>query len=99
MRIISEGFADHLELTGDNSQDAGASQMVTISAKMLGGGTDTSYSGVHEITFSGALASETGNAPTCRDRNGVDRSFGTPTELLFTDGVATCRMYLYRAGL
>jgi hypothetical protein len=93
--LVSSGFATHLEVTGNTSQEAGTVQTITITAKDSGGNTDFSYLGDKNITISGANPSLDGTQPTCRDKNGVDISLANPTNLTFNNGIATCQLYLY----
>jgi type II secretory pathway pseudopilin PulG len=60
------------------SQNAGSAITVaTITAQLYGGGTDTTYTGVKTLTFTGPGTSPKGNAPTY------------PATVTFTNGVAT----------
>jgi hypothetical protein len=60
------------------SQTAGtAITIATITAQLYSGGTDTTYTGVKTLTFSGPSTSPKGNAPTY------------PATVTFTNGVAT----------
>lgn len=83
---------DYFAVTGSASQTAGDSQVITITAKDSGDNTYTSYTGAHDITFSGPSSAPDGTIATCAGTN-----FGTPVSLSFTDGVATCTAYLYSA--
>ncbi len=92
---VSGGVADHLEVTGNNAQEAGTVQTITITAKDNSGNTDFSYVGDKNIVISGANSAPDGTNPTCRDKNGTDISLGSQTNLTFSGGVATCQLYLY----
>jgi len=60
------------------SQNAGtAITVATITAQLYSGGTDTTYTGVKTLTFSGPSTSPKGNAPSY------------PATVTFTNGVAT----------
>ncbi|WP_164969670.1 hypothetical protein, partial [Aquirufa rosea] len=90
---INPGTATRLVVTGNSSQSAGSSQLITVTAKDASGNTVTSYAGAKNITFSGASASPSPvTNPTVAGIN-----FGTATSLTFTNGVATGTMYLYKA--
>jgi len=83
---------------------AGAADNLTTTALDAYGNTDTSYTGSHNLTFSGASASPSGTAPTVSDGSNVAVAFGTPTAITFTSGVAKVSstkngvMKLSRAG-
>jgi len=97
--VVSGATADHFTVTGNTTQDAGSAQTITITAQDAGGNTDATYSGTQSITFSGANPAPNASEPTCRDINGDDIAFGSPTDLEFTNGEATCQLYLYKAEL
>ena len=91
-------IANHLEVTGVSSQQAGSSQLITIRAKGVLGNTSPSYRGIKTITLSGGLSSISGQVATCTDRNGIAVGMNTPMSVVFSAGVAQCNLYLYRAG-
>ena len=68
---------------------AGAADNLTLSAQDTYGNTVTTYTGSHNITFSGASASPGGNAPTVANASGTATAFGSATALTFTAGVAS----------
>ena len=68
------------------SPTAGSSFTVTLTAQLVGGGTDTTYSGTRTVTFSGASNSPLGNAPVY------------PANVTFTNGVGTATVTLYNAA-
>jgi prepilin-type N-terminal cleavage/methylation domain-containing protein len=68
------------------SPTAGSSFTVTLTAQLVGGGTDTTYSGTKTITFSGAANSPSGSAPVY------------PATVTFTSGVGTATITLYNAA-
>jgi S-adenosylmethionine hydrolase len=70
---------------------AGVPFQVSLFAHDAYGNGATSYSGTHQITFSGA-SEVGGHNPSC---DGTD--FGTGTSLNFTNGTASCTMILYKA--
>ncbi|MHA8062350.1 hypothetical protein PQG22_13870, partial [Aquirufa beregesia] len=91
--LISAGAATRLVVTGNNSQTAGGSQVITITAKDASGNTDLTYSGSKSITFSGASSSVNPvTEPTVAGTN-----FGSSTSLTFTNGVATANLVVYKA--
>jgi hypothetical protein len=102
---VTVGPADRLTLTAASSTPtAGASDNLTITAKDASGGTVTTYTGPHSLTFSGASASPAGTAPTVSDSSGTGVAFGSATTISFTAGVATVSsatngvMKLYKSG-
>jgi prepilin-type N-terminal cleavage/methylation domain-containing protein len=68
------------------SPTAGSSFTVTLTAQLVGGGTDTTYGGTRTITFSGASNSPSGSAPVY------------PANVTFTNGVGTATITLYDAA-
>ena len=56
---------------------ARAITIATITAQLYSGGTDTTYTGVKTLAFSGPWTSSKGNAPTY------------PASVTFTNGIAT----------
>jgi hypothetical protein len=83
---------------------AGVADNLTITALDEKGSTVTSYTGSHNLIFSGASASPGGTAPTVANSSGTAIAFGSATAISFTLGVATVTstkngsMKLYRAG-
>ena len=83
---------------------AGVADNLTITALDEKGSTVTTYTGSHNLNFSGASASPGGTAPTVANSAGTAISFGSATAISFTLGVATVTstkngvMKLYRAG-
>lgn len=65
---------------------AGSSFTVTLTAQLVGGGTDTTYGGTRTITFSGAPSSPSGSAPVY------------PANVTFTNGVGTATITVYDAA-
>jgi len=82
----------------------GAGDDLTITAQDTYGNTATTYTGSHNLVFSGAVASPGGNLPTVSDSAGSDVSFGTATPIVFTAGVASTvaevngEMVLYKSA-
>jgi prepilin-type N-terminal cleavage/methylation domain-containing protein len=68
------------------SPTAGSSFTVTLTAQLVGGGTDTTYGGTRTITFSGPSNSPFGSAPVY------------PANVTFTNGVGTATITLYNAA-
>ncbi len=83
---------------------AGVADNLTVTAKDAKGGTVTTYTGSHGITFSGASASPNGTVATVTDSSGAVVNFGSATTLTFTSGVASVSsgsngaMKLYKSG-
>jgi hypothetical protein len=67
---------------------AGQTDNLTITALDLYGNTATSYTGSHDLTFSGASPIGS-NSPTVTNLSGSATIFGTATAISFTSGVAT----------
>jgi hypothetical protein len=87
---VTVGPADRFTLSAASlTPTAGSSDNLTITAKDAGGGTVTTYTGSHDLVFSGALTSPAGNLPTVSDSSGADVAFGSATAITFTAGVAT----------
>src|SRR5207237_6426585 len=53
------------------------------------GNVATGYSGDHDLTFAGGLASPNATAPTVTDKIGAPVAFGGGTTVTFTSGVST----------
>jgi hypothetical protein len=86
---ITIGPAHHFVLSAASlTPTAGASDNLTITAKDTKGSTVTTYTGSHNLTFSGATAIGT-NKPTVANSSGTATAFGTATAISFTAGVAT----------
>jgi hypothetical protein len=83
---------------------AGAVDNLTITAQDTYGNTATSYTGSHNLVFSGASASPAGNIPTVSDSDGDEVAFGAAAEIEFNAGVASPAegdngaMKLYKSG-
>ncbi|MCK5590931.1 MAG: hypothetical protein KAI72_03145, partial [Candidatus Pacebacteria bacterium] len=69
----------HFTITGTSTQTAGGDQTITITAKSADGSTYTSYTGDHDLTFSGASISTEGTAPTASNKDSADIDFGSTT--------------------
>jgi hypothetical protein len=103
---VAVGPAHHLVLGATSlTPTAGAADNLTITAKDAKGGTVTTYTGSHSVTFSGAPAGPNGTVPTVADSSGTAIPFGTATALTFSAGVATVSsttngvMKLYKSGV
>ncbi|MHA8105417.1 beta strand repeat-containing protein, partial [Aquirufa nivalisilvae] len=91
--LINAGVATRLVVTGNNSQTAGATQLITITAKDISGNTDLTYTGSKTLVFSGANSSSNPSiSPTVGAIN-----FGSNTSLTFTNGVATANLVVYKS--
>jgi hypothetical protein len=83
---------------------AGAADNLTTTAQDTYGNTVTTYTGSHNLVFSGASASSGGNVPTVSDATGTAIAFGTATPITFSAGVASAsgslngEMRLYKSG-
>lgn len=82
---------------------ASAADSLTTTALDAYGSTATTYTGSHNLTFSGASLSPGGTSPTVADSAGTAINFGLPTAIAFTNGIATVSstkngvMKLYKA--
>jgi hypothetical protein len=102
---VAAGAAAKLVLTGSSATPvAAASSNLTTTAKDAYENTATAYAGLKGLTFSGAIPSPNGTAPTVVDSAGTVVAFGTATTLSFKAGVAAVAssknglMRLYAAG-
>ena len=82
---------------------AGGSANLTTTAQDSYGNTVTTYTGSHNLTYSGASSSPNATAPTVANSSGTATNFGTTTAITFTSGVASVSssknglLKLYRA--
>jgi hypothetical protein len=82
---------------------AGGSSNLTTTAQDSYGNTVTTYTGSHNLIFSGASASPNATAPTVVNSSGTATALGTATAITFTSGVASVSssknglLKLYRA--
>jgi hypothetical protein len=81
-----------------------AGDNLTITAQDAYLNTVTTYTGSHNLIFSGASASPSGTTPTVANSSGAATNFGSATAISFTSGVASVSgttkngvMTLYRA--
>ena len=77
---------DTFVLSNIGTQIAGASFTVTLTATLSAGGTDTAYTGVKTIVFTGPANAPDGTAPVY------------PGIVTFTNGVGTASIKLFKAG-
>lgn len=97
--------ATKLLLTAATTTPApGATDNLTITAQDTYLNTITTYTGSHNLTFSGATASPNGTIPTVSNSSGTATAFGSVTAISFAAGVASVSsttngaMKLYRAA-
>jgi hypothetical protein len=103
---ITIGAATHFSIGAASTTPAvSVADNLTITALDEKGSTVTTYTGSHNLTFSGASASPGGTNPTVANSGGTAVAFGTATAISFTAGVASVVsstkngvMKLYRAG-
>lgn len=102
---VSAGAATKYALAAETTTPtAGTADNLTITAQDTYGNTATSYTGSHNLIFSGASPSPGGNAPTVADSADVDTAFGAATAIVFNAGLATASggangsMLLYKSG-
>ncbi|MHB8491170.1 MAG: fibronectin type III domain-containing protein [Solirubrobacteraceae bacterium] len=104
--VLSGGEATQFALSAARSEvKAGEADPLTITALNAAGQRVSTFSGVHNLTFSGASATATGSTPTVTSEAGGAISFGAATPITFSEGTATVSgtanglMTLYRAEL
>ncbi|MDE3070262.1 MAG: hypothetical protein KGJ43_05990 [Acidobacteriota bacterium] len=100
------GEATHFALSAARSEvRAGEGDALTVTALDATGQRVSTFTGAHNLTFSGASATATGTAPTVTSSAGSAISFGGSTPVSFSEGTATVSgsanglMTLYRAEL
>jgi hypothetical protein len=101
---VNAGVASKLAISGSGMQVAGTTQNLTISARDSSNNIVASYTGVKQLTFSGAPPSvDPVMQPSVTSNTGAAVPFGTSTAITFVAGVATVTgqqngvMTLYRA--
>ncbi len=101
---IVAGSASRLVITGTATQVAGTAQNLTITARDGSNNIVTTYTGLKTLTFSGANpATNPLTPPTMTNDSARAVAFGSPTRILFTNGVASVSggangaMRLYKA--
>ena len=83
----------YFTVTGTATMAAGGSQTITITTYDPADDTvATGYTGDKELAFSGANPSPNATSPTCNDI-----AFGSDTSIIFSAGLGTCTMKLYKA--
>lgn len=103
---VTVGAATHFTIgAASTTPGAGVGDNLTITALDEKDSTVTTYTGSHNLTFSGASSSPGGNAPTVANSSGTAVAFGSATSISFTLGVASVisstkngLMKLYKAG-
>ena len=103
--VVTPGTATQLTLSAATTTPAaGEADALAIVATDTYGNTATSYSGSHDLTYSGASASPGGNTPTVSDAAGNAVAFGAATATSFAAGTASASgeangvMRLYKSG-
>ena len=87
---VTVGETTKFTISGSTATPAaGGAVNLTITAKDVNNSTVTTYTGSHNLVFSGASSSPAGNAPTVANSSGAVVNFGSATALTFTAGVAT----------
>jgi hypothetical protein len=74
---------------GATQPTAGTSEGLTITAADAYGNADPSYTGEHDLTFSGADDAPDGTVPTVTDNTGAPIDIGTAVAVTFDTGVAS----------
>ncbi len=102
---VVPGAASKITLSAaSTTPTAGAADNLTTTAFEAYGNIATAYTGSHELTFSTASASPSGDIPTVTDSSGAATAFGSTTAIDFTAGVASVSsssngvMKLYKSG-
>jgi hypothetical protein len=86
---VAPAEASKLVLTGSTTTPvATGTSNLTTTVQDPYGNVVTTYTGLHDIVFSGAAASPSGSAPTVVDSAGAAVAFGAATALNFKAGVA-----------
>ncbi len=102
---VAVGPMAKFSITGSTTTPStGVADNLTITAKDSAGGTVSTFTGSHNLVFSGASPSAEGKAPTVTNASGTPISFGEATALTFTNGVASVSspkngvMQIYKPG-
>ncbi len=102
---VAPGPATKLSLAAaTTTPTAGVADNLTTTALDTYGNTATTYTGSHNVTFSGAAASANGTAPTVTSSAGTATGFATAMPIIFSTGVASASgasngvMRLYKSG-
>lgn len=87
---VAAAAASKLTLAASSTTPtAGSADELTTTAVDTYGNTVTSYTGSHNLTFSGASASPNGTVPTVSNSSGAAIAFGAATAVTFSAGVAS----------
>jgi len=87
---ITSGAATYFTVTASaTSIAANGTTNLTITARDEAGNAVTTFTGSHNLVFSGANAAPSGTKPTVVNSSGTATAFGTATAISFTSGVAT----------
>jgi len=87
---VISGPATSLSLVAvSTTPTAGEADNLTITAKDAYGNTSTSYTGSHNLTFGPVADSPSGAHATVTNFAGGTNGFGTPTQIAFSEGIAT----------
>ena len=102
---VAPGSATKLFLAAaTTTPTAGVVDNLTTTALDTYGNTATTYTGSHNVTFSGASSSPNGTAPSITSSAGTATAFGVAMPIVFSAGVATVSaggngaMTLYKSG-
>ena len=87
---VSAASATQFVITGSPTETAGVRQDITITAADPYGNTDPTYTGSHNLIFSGASSSPNPpTQPTVNNSTGTPITFGGLTAINFINGVAS----------
>ena len=102
---VAVGAASRLSLAASTTTPtAGSTSNLTTTAQDAYGNTATTYTGLRNLTFSGASASPNATVATVVSSSNTAIAFGSPTTIEFKSGVASVSsskngvMRLYRSG-
>ncbi len=102
---ITVGPITHFDLKAASASPiAGANNSLTITAQDANDATVTTYTGSHNLVFSGAAASPNGTLPVVVNNSNTAVAFGSATAIAFSAGIAKVSsskngvMRLYRSG-
>ncbi|MBS1863765.1 MAG: hypothetical protein JSS68_18880 [Actinobacteria bacterium] len=102
---VSAGSMSELALSAaTTTPTVGSTDALTVTALDAYGNLATSYTGSHNLVYSGAAAAPAGNTPTVTNSSGTATAFGSSTKTTFTSGVTTVSgskngaMILYKAA-
>lgn len=102
---VAAGAATKLSLVAASATPvASAADNLTITALDTYGNVATAYNSSHNLTFSGASSSPSGESPTVTNNGSIAKTFGSATTITFESGIATVSgtgngvMKLYKSG-